>query len=451
MSRYDTRDNTFLAWYPACVNGDEAAHVWEPASSAFYVHIPFCTAICDYCGFAVERVRDAVIPRYLDALRREIERYGEQGRLARHRFDCGHFGGGTPSVLSGEQLGDIVRVIRDAAVVSPDAELTIEVNPISFTADKAHAYREAAINRLSCGVQSFDERTLKVMGRPHRARDVQRTIQLVHETGFENFSLDIMYGIPGQTLEQLERDLLLALETGAPHLSCFRLETIPFTALRMRQAAGMLPPQLSVEAINEMTLLVGDVLTAHGMNEYGAFNYARPGFESVHNAIAFGAPQREYVGFGNSSFSYFGGHVYTNHASLKTYEEAVFAGRDPIALAHRVDPREEMSRYFVLGLKMIRVARAPFRERFGFDAEEIFGDVLGALIEDGYLARDDDDYVLTRAGRLYVNNVCKEFYVGDSVGKGQHPEFVPTLTADQVLYFARQRDKRVAAAGRTPS
>lgn len=447
MSRYDKRDNVFLAWYPACVSSDEAPHVWEPKSSAYYVHIPFCTAICDYCGFAVQRVRDAAIPRYLDALHREIERYAEQGRLAGHRFDCGHFGGGTPSVLSGEQLGEIVRAINAAAVVSPGAELTIEVNPISFTEDKAQAYHAAGINRLSCGIQSFDEQTLKVMGRPHRARDVTRTIELVHETGFENFSLDIMYGIPGQTPQQLERDLLLALETGAPHLSCFRLEPIPFTALKLRQAAGMLPPQLSVEQINEMTLLVSELLTTHGMNEYGAFNYARPGFESVHNAIAFGAPQREYVGFGNSSFSYFGGHVYTNHASLKAYEEAVFAGRDPIALARRVDPHEEMSRYFVLGLKMIRVPRAPFRERFGFEPEEVFGDVIAMLIEDGCLAREDDDYVLTREGRLYVNNVCKEFYVGDSVGKGQHPEFVPTLTADQVLYFARQRDKRLAAAG----
>jgi len=443
---YAKRDNVFLAWYPACVNAEEAPATWAPKSSAFYVHIPFCTAVCDYCGFAVERAKGAAIPRYLDALRLEIERYAAAGRLAGHRFDCGHFGGGTPSVLSGEQLTAVIAQLRDVAVVSDDAEITVEVNPISFTEDKAHAYRAAGVNRLSCGIQSFDEATLRVLGRPHRVRDAERVIELAHAAEFESFSLDVMYGVPGQTVADLERDLQRAVETGATHLSCFRLELIPFTALKLRESAGLLPPLLSEAEVNEMSLLVSERLAEHGYAEYGAFNYALPGHESVHNAIAFGAPQREYVGFGNSAFSYFGGSVYSNHASLKAYEEAVFAGRDPISLAHRVTAREEMSRYFVLGLKMLRVERAPFGERFGFAPEEIFGEPLERLQAAGLLERRDDAYVLTSAGRVYVNNVCKEFYVGESYGVGQHQEFVPTLTPEQILYFAGQRERRLAEA-----
>jgi oxygen-independent coproporphyrinogen III oxidase len=444
MAKWPKRDNAFLAWYPACANENEAAQVWEPRTAAFYVHIPFCSAICDYCGFAVTRTREANIGRYLDALKREIETYADKGRLANYRFDCGHFGGGTPSVLEAEQLTAIHAVIRQSFDVSPDAEVTVEVNPISFTTEKAEAYAASGVNRISVGIQSFDDSTLRVIGRPHRAGDVEQALKVLIDVGWDNFSLDIMYGGPGQTPEQLEADLIRAVDSGATHLSCFRLEIIPFTALKLREAAGLTPPRHTDQAMDELNDVVSEVLTNAGFREYGVFNYARPGYESIHNAIAFGAPQGEYIGFGNSSYSYINGSIFSNHAELSAYEEAVFAGRDPIRVAHQVTRYEEMSRYFVLGLKMVRVPRAPFVALFGLAPEDVFGSVLEGLIEDGALVREGDDYVVTPLGRYYINNVCKEFYVGASVGKGQHTQFVPTLTVDKVLALAKKRDKHLA-------
>lgn len=444
MAPWPKRDNAFLAWYPACVNEEEVPEVWAPRTAAFYVHIPFCSAICDYCGFAVTRTRDAHVERYLEALHREIDRYAETGRLANYRFDCGHFGGGTPSVLDAEQLVRIHRRIREAFDVNPDAEVTVEANPISFTREKALAYAANGVNRISLGIQSFDDATLRVIGRPHRTGDVARALEVLAEVGWDNFSLDIMYGAPGQTPEQLEADLVRAVDSGATHLSCFRLEIIPFTVLKLREAAGLTPPRPSEEAVNELNDVVTEVLTGAGFHEYGAFNYARPGYESIHNAIAFGAPQSEYIGFGNSSYSYMNGSIFSNHADLSAYEEAVFAGRDPIRVAHRVNNYEEMSRYFVLGLKMIRVPRAPFLQRFGLEPEDVFGSVIDRLTDWGALTREGDEYILTPLGRHYVNNVCKEFYVGASVGKGQHVQFVPTLTVDKVLALARKREKNLS-------
>ena len=435
---FEHKDNEFIAWYPSCVDAGEAGTVWEKAPAAYYVHIPFCSAICDYCGFAVERAKGAPIEEYLALLHTEIERYGATGRLANHRFVCGHFGGGTPSVLEASDLIAVNDLIRSTFDVAPDAELTVEVNPISFTMPKAEAYLAGGVNRISFGVQSFNDDTLKVIGRPHRAGDVVRTLEVIRTVGWDNYSLDVIYGVPGQTLAQLEDDLRHTVDSGAAHVSCFRLEIIPFTALKLREAAGMLPPRLSNGMLNEMDDLVTSVLCANGYREYGAFNFARPGYESVHNAIAFVAPQDEYVGFGNSSYSYMHDHVYCNYADLPRYRDAVADGRDPIALAHRLSALEAMSRYFVLGLKFFRVPRGPFVDRFGMEPETVFGAVLARLADADLVLRDGDDYVLTRTGRHYVNNVCKEFYVGESRGRRQHVQLVPTLTADQINNFARK-------------
>ena len=433
---FSKKDNEFIAWYPNALSGDAAAGVWEPREAGYYVHIPFCTAICDYCGFAVERAKGASTEGYLHALALEIERYAHSGRLANHRFVCGHFGGGTPSVLAADDLLSIKRLIDTRFAVNADAEVTVEVNPISFSLDKALAYRDAGVNRISFGAQSFCDETLKTIGRPNRARDVEETVKAIHDAGWDNYSLDIIYGVPGQTPNKVQADLARAADTGATHISCFRLDIIPFTALKLREAAGLLPQRVEEGALNEMDDLVTTTLTGLGYREYGAFNFARPGYESVHNRVAFIAPQGEYIGFGNSSYSFINNHVYCNFADLPSYEGAVAAGRDPIAFAKEVNGLEAMSRYFVLGVKFFRVPRQPFISRFGQDPEHVFGEVLRRLIAAEMLARDGDDYVLTRRGRHYVNNVCKEFYVGANKGKRQHMQFVPTLTPDQILRYA---------------
>lgn len=446
-ARYDQKDNEFIAWYPPALSSDGVADVWAPREAAFYVHIPFCTAICDYCGFAVQRERDGDQPRYLAAVHAEIQRSIDQGRLARLTFTCGHFGGGTPSVLPAAELVAIAQRLARGARVTPDAELTVEVNPISFTAEQAATYLAGGVTRISLGVQSFDEAILRTIGRPHRREDVEAALATARDCGVGNFSLDLIYGVPGQAMRQLREDLLRAVDSGATHLSCFRLEIIPFTVLKLREAAGELPDRLAREVLDEMDDLVAEVLVGEGFVEYGAFNFARPGYESVHNRIAFMAPQGEYVGFGNGAYSFADGHIYCNDALIPRYVEAVEAGRDPIAFSRRVSSVEEMSRYFVLGLKFFRVPRAPFQARFGRTPEEVFALPLDALTRDGMLRREDDDYVLTAAGRRYVNNVCKEFYDAGNQGRRQQVQFVPTLTPGQILAYSRRAGLAPEAAG----
>jgi oxygen-independent coproporphyrinogen-3 oxidase len=445
---YETKDNEFVAWYPNAVTAEAAQTVWQPRSAAYYVHIPFCTAICDYCGFAIQRLKEGDSARYLTALRAEIEKYASSGRLDMFEFQCGHFGGGTPSAIHGNELVEIKRLIDRSFRVTPDAEVTVEVNPISFTFEKAKVFKEAGVNRISFGVQSFDDETLRTIGRPHRARDVDDTITVLRETGYDNFSLDIIYGVPGQRLRQLERDIERVCETEATHVSAFRLEIIPFTELKLRDASGQLPQRVPREILDEMDDLVSERLRAAGYLEYGAFNYAKPGFQSVHNRLAFIAPQGEYVGFGNSAYSFVEPFVYCNHADIQAYENEVFSGRDPISLARSASALELMSRYFVLGLKFFVVPRAPFVRRFGIDPEMVFGAILSRLINEGFLTlnKEQDSYVLTGLGRKYINNVVKEFFVGDNRGRRQHVQFVPTLTPEAILRYVKGAPAQILGA-----
>ena len=141
--------------------------------------------------------------------------------------------------------------------------------------------------------------------------------------------MDLIYGVPGQSIAELRHDLSRAADTGATHVSCLRLEIIPFTALKLREGAGLLPERISQEMLDEMDDVVLEVLSANGYQQYGAFSFAKPGYESVHNHNAFMDPKGQYIGFGNSSFSYINGFVYSNHAEVQDYKDAVFAGRDP--------------------------------------------------------------------------------------------------------------------------
>ena len=448
---YLEKDNEFVAWYPVDLEARNTESVWKRRQSGYYVHIPFCTAICDYCGFSVERLKGANVSSYLDALKTEILRYRDLGRLAMQDFVCGHFGGGTPSAIPAEQLISIKSLIDECFTVREDAEVTVEVNPISFNLEMARIYRRGGVNRISFGIQSFDDAILATIGRPHRAEHVSATLEAIRQAGFENYSIDLIYGVPGQTIDQLNSDLDKAIATGATHISSFRLEIIPMTKLKLRESARLLPERLSDTQLNEMDEAVRRRFEETGYHAYGAFNYAKPGFESVHNEVAFIAPQGEYIGFGNSAYSCINDHVFCNYADVDEYKNAVFSGNDPIALATRVDPLNKMARFFVLGLKFFHVSRQDFLDTFGIDAEDMFGDIINSLCDRKLLARMGDRYVLTEVGRKYVNNVIKEFFVGNSVGKNQYPQFTPTLTVNEILKLAKIAERNAALPSAVPS
>ncbi|RST52655.1 radical SAM family heme chaperone HemW [Variovorax sp. MHTC-1] len=445
MNSFEVKDNEFVAYYP--VNLEERAPgscLYEVEEAAFYVHIPFCDAICDYCGFPVARKKGGSVDRYLEALLLEISTYGKSDSARAKKFICGHFGGGTPSILEADQLRRVLGVLRHSLTMAV-AELTLEANPLSLTEDKAHSYREAGVNRLSLGIQSFSDETLKTIGRPHRRKDVDAALKFMPKIGFDSFSIDLIYGVPGQTTEGLKNEFRHAIESGATHISAFRLEVIPFTRLALRRGAGLLPPALSDRTLDEMDDVCSTMLGAAGYTQYGAFSFARTGFESLHNAIAFCAPQRQYVGFGNGAYSFADGYTYCNEAQVDAYIERVSVYSRGTRYASKLSVREQMERYWILGIKMRSVPRAPFIAQFGLEPEKVFSSQLGMLCDEGYMSLDihADVYIVNAKGLSRINNMCKLFYGERSQGHRQVRQFEPTIDVRDVMYFVKRSGEHV--------
>lgn len=439
---YQTRDNEFIAWYP-CALGSDGQSVWRKILTTFYVHIPFCEAICDYCGFSIAKMKGARVDDYIDHLIRELQLYYDAGRFSDRTFSVGSYGGGTPSALEPEQFLRIGKQVNKVMAFSEDTEITVEANPLSLTERKVEAYMEASVNRLSLGVQSFNEKNLRAVGRPHHAEDIDRSLDIIRQSKISNFSLDLMYGIPGQTLPELTDDLRRAAETGAPHLSCFRLEIIPFTRLSLRRGAGLLPPVTKAEDEKIFEEAIVKTLHSYGYNRYGAFNFAKKGYESSHNYMVFSAPQHEFFGFGNSAFSFVNNTSYCNFTNIDDYCDAIDQGLEPISHARKATSLELMSRFFVLGLKMGGVSRSTFESNHGMKPEAIFGPTIERLMSAGLLVLTSDAYSLTSDGRFFMNNVCKEFYVLNNIQHSQHSfSFVPTITPNDVEMFSRKARRR---------
>jgi oxygen-independent coproporphyrinogen-3 oxidase len=435
---YKSRDNEFIAWYP-CALQAVGERPFPFKETAFYIHIPFCDAICDYCGFSVETTKKSNIDEYLDSLIAEIKLYKVGGRLNDRNFSCGAYGGGTPSVLSAEQFYRISECIAENLAIDSNSEITIEANPISLTQGKIDAYAASGVNRISLGVQSLNEALLHAIGRPHRRRDIDRSINLICSSPISNFSLDLMYGLPGQTEEELRNDIEAVLEYSPPHLSCFKLELIPFTRLFLRRGTGQVPPLPDGDALYRIESILIETLYNAGYEQYGAFNFSKPGFQSRHNWMVFGAPQCDFIGFGNSAFSFVDNFSYCNYTKIQDYSLAISNERLPISHIAKANVQDRMSRYFILGFKMGGVKISSFVNEFGISPFLIFKDVLASLVVRGLVDIDGDKIATTKEGKFYINNVCKEFYSGDNIGSSQHAHtFIAKISPSEILNAGRR-------------
>lgn len=442
MRPYQKRSSEFIAWYPNALNRSDDRDVWTRDEAAFYVHIPFCDQICDYCGFAVTRRKNAEVEKYVDCLIKEIGR--PNTFFATKKFTVGHFGGGTPSVLEPDMLGLILEAVDSAVDLSNLKELTIEVNPISLTKEKARGYLGFGANRLSIGVQTFNRSHLLSIGRPHRPNEAIRTFEDARDAGFQNISLDLMYALPGQTLSDLDEDIDQLIDMAPDHISCFPLEVIPMTPLDFRKKlAPEKLPAIDEEVGLQMHFHLLARMRAAGYRHYGAMNFAVPGKESEHNRIAFVAPQGEYIGWGNGAYSFMNDYVFCNDSDVNRYMRAIEKEDSPVAFSKRATQLELASRMVALGLKFLSVDRNCFERRFGFPLETFFGQTIDMLREAGLIGMDEDSIFLTDIGVIYVNNVCKEFFVGENRHRPQWVQYEPTISAEMInrIFDQAKRDQ----------
>ncbi len=379
-------------------------------AAGIYVHIPFCDRICPYCDFAVVRTREDAIARYCAALHEEIERAEKpEGGVA-----TVYFGGGTPSALPPARIASLIAKLREKFDFQADSlECTLEANPSRGVAD-LEQWRAAGINRLSVGVQSFDDGELHRLGRDHSAEQASAFLEVARSAGFENVSLDLIAGAPGQTRASFAASLATAIARPVSHISIYGLtiETgTPFASWYARDPVAF--PDDDVVA--DLLETADTVLTNAGFLHYEISNFARPGFESAHNNGYW--RQRDCIAFGLSAAGYENGLRYTNHRGLAEYCEAIEAGSSPRAFSERLPIARRIGEAAMLALRTSAgIVDADFARRFGIDASAVFRAARKKCSAAGLLEDDGGRARLTNRGRLLANMVCAEFLTPDLPG-----------------------------------
>lgn len=316
-------------------------------------------------------------------------------------------GGGTPSALEPSQLEQLLFSMKEKIKLRADYEYTVEANPGDLSKEKLRIMKEAGVNRLSLGVQSFNEELLKKIGRAHNVKDVYETIDMAREEGFENISIDLIYSLPGQTLSDLEDTVERALKLNLPHFSAYSLIVEPKTVFYIMLNKGKLSlPGEDAEA--SMYEYVMQRLGEAGYHQYEISNFAKKGFESRHNLVYWN--NEEYYGLGAGAHGYLDGVRYHNHGPLKKYMNAIQEGRKPIIEQITVTRKEQMEEEMFLGLrKMEGVSSEQFQKRFSANINDVFGETINKMVMQGLLEVTDGRVKLTDSGKLMGNEVFQAF------------------------------------------
>lgn len=382
--------------------------VARDAPAGIYVHVPFCAHICPYCDFNTYSGQEALIPAYVDALIAEMRLTRERVELAGEAPTL-FFGGGTPSLLSPEQIGRVIGAARDTYGLAGDAEITIEVNPESVDAEYLHALRATGVNRLSLGIQSQRRAGLQVLGRGHKAIQAGSAYQAARDAGFDNISLDFIFGWPGQTTEDWDADLSTILEWQPEHVSLYSLIVEPGTPMASAVQRGILTV-IDDDRVADFYEQAAAKLGGAGWQHYEIANWARePDLRSHHNLIYW--QNGHYFGFGAGAHSHLGTLRGSNVRLTASYIEAIQAGRRPLAMAETIDPATEMGETMMLGLRLLvdGVSAGDFERRHGVSMTAHYAGQITRFIEIGMLAWHGERLRLTDKGMLLANDICGEF------------------------------------------
>jgi oxygen-independent coproporphyrinogen III oxidase len=357
-----------------------------------YVHIPFCARICPYCAFYKDLLDRSYTQRFCEAILQELQQWTEDRHLLPSTI---YFGGGTPTALTTAQLEFLLGGFRDQLDLSQLVEWTTEANPGSVSARKAEVLKKFGINRISLGVQSWDDDLLKLLGREHNARQAARSFRILRDAGFSNVNIDLMFALPGQTIDQWRSTLEKTIALGPEHISTYCLTYEEDTEFFVRHARGEFRADNDADAdFFEMTM---SVLEEAGYEHYEISNYARPGFASAHNQSCWSG--EDYLGMGPSAFSTLGMRRSQNVCDYREYISRISSGRSAVASVEDLTPEMKRSEKIALSL----------RTRDGIPASVLDSskNTVHEFTQLGLLQRRNGNFVLTRAGKSLADSVAE--------------------------------------------
>jgi oxygen-independent coproporphyrinogen-3 oxidase len=374
-----------------------------------YVHIPFCARICPYCAFYKDLLDRSQTQRFCEAVLRELEQYVQGSATSKSPQRTGdrrsmedlpstiYFGGGTPTALTTAQLEFLLGGFHQRLDLSALEEWTIEANPGSVSAHKAALLYRLRVNRISLGVQSWDNTLLKILGREHNADQAEQSFHILRDAGFSNINVDLMFGLPGQTIQQWQSTLEKTISLRPDHISAYCLTYEEDTEFFLRQSRGELKANPDIDA--DFFQMAMSILENAGYEHYEISNYARPGFSSVHNRAYWSG--EDYLGIGPSAFSTVGMQRWQNLADYRTYAARILSGQS--AVGSRENLTKEMKRTERITLSL--------RTREGIPAQELkhFARETNEFIALALLRRSNGNLVLTQRGKSLADSVAEAF------------------------------------------
>ncbi len=372
----------------------------KPTSA--YVHIPFCTQICYYCDFSKVFIKNQPVDAYLQALIREFRSYDitELRTL--------YIGGGTPTSISAVQLDYLLTELSRDLNLNTLEEFTIEANPGDLTVDKIEVLQKSAVNRVSLGVQTFNDKHLKRIGRSHNEAQIYSTIDALKTAGFQNISIDLIYALPGQTMDDVRSNVAKALSLNIPHLSLYSLILEHHTVFMNKMRRGKLHlPTEDLEA--EMFEYIISEMERNGFEHYEISNFTKPGFESRHNLMYW--DNVEYYGVGAGASGYLDGIRYRNRGPIQHYLKGVSEGNARLS-EEVLSKNEMMEEELFLGLrKKEGVSIGKFEQKFGTSFEKCYGQIVQELQSDGLLKENNGFIQMTKKGLFLGDTVAEKFIV----------------------------------------
>lgn len=374
-----------------------------------YVHIPFCKRKCNYCDFISFQNKDEIILKYIECLKKEIRQSIKLTNSKDYIVKTIYIGGGTPSFIKSKYIIEIIKEIRKKYIVDENTEITIELNPGTVTEQKLSDYYNLGINRLSIGLQSDNDEILKNIGRIHTYSEFLDTYKLARKVGFKNINVDLMLGLPNQTIEMLENTVNNVIKLEPEHISVYSLILEEGTKLERQITNGELNlPDENTERI--MYHLVKEILKQNGFIQYEISNYSKIGFKSKHNTDCWN--QKEYIGFGLAAHSYIGMERFSNTTDIEEYIKNI--ENDHIEKNYTINEKQDkisqMKEYMMLGLRKIKgISITEFEQKFNQNPIYLYRMELNKLVNEELLEIDGDNIKLTLKGLDFANLVWEEF------------------------------------------
>jgi|LSQX01.2.fsa_nt_gb oxygen-independent coproporphyrinogen-3 oxidase len=369
---------------------------------ALYIHIPFCLKKCHYCDFNSYTSLE-LIPKYLDALKREICLYGNMG----YSLKTIYIGGGTPTVLGEDQLQKLIDSVYASFDVMDGAEFTVEANPGTLTREKLIILKSMCVNRLSIGLQAYQDKLLKVMGRAHTVSDFEANYDIARESGFDNINVDVIFGLPFQTIWDFTQTLEQLVKLSPEHISCYSLNIEKGTKFYYMLKNGILhmPSEREERQMYHQGI---QLLKQNGFLHYEISNFTKPGRFSRHNMVYWNTEQ--YLGLGAGAHSYIGTERFYNHYSIGDYVKTALNCNSPIAGRYFVSSDDRQAEYCFMRLRLIDgIDEESFCKRFGHEIGEIYKCQINKLKKQGLIKEENRHIKLTASGLDLANLVFAEF------------------------------------------